>query len=158
MPSGGQEPRKGEMSVSNLWLGLYPSEAAHVRWRGGKPKLAFGVMSIVVARDYTSLEREDISYDLGEPVASISIDNLDRPDIGDIVHILQQAGKGFYMLAWGNSERLSKKLGTERSYMPIKRTETGWAMCSRRPPYHVLSEFNSDTEMAQAIVRRMRAG
>lgn len=143
--------------MSKLWLGLYPAEAVQMRWRGGKPKLAFGVMSIVVARDYTSLDRQDISYDFGEPLAGITIDSLDKPNVKDIVWLLQRVGKGFHMLAWGNSERLSKRTGTERSYMPIKRTETGWAMCSRRPPYHVLSKFGSDDEMAQAIVRRMRA-
>ncbi len=100
-----------------MWLGLFDPDAVQMSKHGGKPKKAFNALAIVVSRDHTSIDREDLSFEFGGEIASASI-NLEDPKIKDIIELLELANDGFYMLAWGD-RKPHKKKDFERSYMPI---------------------------------------
>ena len=141
--------------MANLWLGLFGTDSIEMSVKGGKPKKAFNVLSIVMARDHTEIPREDLEFNLGTEIGSTMVDpTKDKPT--KIVSLLGLVtSDDYYFFAWAD-KKPSKKRGTDNNFMSIKREGTSWFVCSRRPPYQTLVEFKTVDGMAQGVMNGMK--
>ena len=140
--------------MANLWLGLFGADSVEMSVKGGKPKKAFNMLSIVFHRDHGEVLPEHLEFGLGTEMGSVMVDPTKDKTTKIVALLSQAASDGYYLLAW-DDKKPNKRRGTDWRFIPVMRADSGWAICSRRPPYHTLVTFGTAELMAGGIMRLM---